>query len=656
MCGIAGICNLTRDDAPEESLVSRMLAAIRHRGPDQFGIYLDEHVGLGSARLSILDLAGGQQPITNEDGSLWIVFNGEIFNFLELRRELEGAGHSFRTESDTEVLLHLFEEEGPGCLRKLNGDFAVAIWQARTRELFLARDRVGVRPLFYTMHRGRLLFASEIKALFAEPSLGARIDPVALNQVFTFWSTLTPRTAFQNVHEVPPGCFSIVRNGHLDVHRWWQADFREGPRAATDDQYTEELCALLGDATKLRLRADVPVGAYLSGGLDSSTIAAIVRREGGNRLQTFSIAFEDEQFDESAPQRRMAASLGTEHHVLCAGHGDIARVFPDLIWHVETPILRTAPVPMFLLSGLVREHGYKVVLTGEGADEFFGGYDIFKEAKIRAHWARQPESRRRPMLLRRLYPEIANFTGSNVEVLAAFFGAGLEETTSEFYSHAIRWRNTARARRFFSEDILEAAHGESMEPGFVPAELSVLGRAQWLESTIFLSQYLLCSQGDRPAMAHSVEGRFPFLDYRVIEFGARLPGRLKLRGLTEKYLLRRAAARWLPGDVAARRKQPYRAPIHRSFFHPGAPDYVLDLLSPSKIGANGYFKPLAVSALVEKLRRGLPVGETDDMALAGILSTQLLHECFVEDRRPPSLLPASADVKLCRPELVPQTV
>lgn len=655
MCGIAGICNLTRDDAPDESLLRRMLAAIRHRGPDEFGLYLDSITALGSARLSIVDLSGGQQPIANEDETLWIVFNGEIFNYRELRRDLEARGHEFRTDSDTEVFLHAFEEHGAECLHKLNGDFAVAIWNTERRELFLARDRVGVRPLFYTIHDGALLFASELKALFAEATLSAKLDATSLTQIFTYWSTLTPRTAYEDIWELPPGSYAIVRDRCVDVRHYWQPVFQ--PEVALShrdtDSLADELAWLLVDATRLRLRADVPIGAYLSGGLDSSTIAAIVRKETGAPLETFSIAFSDAQFDESAHQQRMADALGTRHHILRATHSDIGRAFADVAWHTETPVLRTAPAPMFLLSRLVHEHGFKVVLTGEGADEFFGGYDIFKEAKIRAWWARQPDSRIRRELLRRLYPDIPGVARASTQSLAGFFGVELGETDSPFYSHAIRWRNTARLKRFINADFVAAS--QAREPDTLPWDFTdwdVLSRAQFLESTIFLPQYLLSSQGDRPAMAHSVEGRFPFLDHRVLEFALRLPPKLKLRGLMEKYLLRKAASRWLPREAAMRRKQPYRAPIHRSFFGDGAPEYVRALLAPQAISRAGYFKAGAVAGLVNKLQRGQAIGETDDMALAGILSTQLLHEQFIARRNETGTLRDGDDVKICRAEQI----
>ncbi|MSR64383.1 MAG: asparagine synthase (glutamine-hydrolyzing) [Verrucomicrobiae bacterium] len=408
MCGIAGIVNLAAGAPPDERQLRQMLAMIRHRGPDEFGIYLDDAVGLGNARLSIIDLSGGQQPIANEDGTLWIVFNGEIFNYVELRPELEAKGHRFATHSDTEVLLHLYEEYGPKCLERLNGQFAFAVWNTRDQSLFLARDRLGVRPLFYTRTGGRLIFGSEIKAILSDPGVRAEIDPVTLEQVFTFWSPLSPRTIFKDIVELPPGHWLLAKRGEVTVNRYWQMSFAEVP-ASRD--YLEEFESLLVDAAKIRLRADVPVGAYLSGGLDSSTIAAIIRNFTSNRLDTFSITFSDADFDESSYQQQMAKFLGTDHQVVHATHEDIGRIFPDVIWHAEVPLTRTAPAPMFLLSKLVQDRGYKVVLTGEGADEFLAGYDIFKEAKVRRFWAGQPESKWRSRLFQRLYPDIAKLVG-----------------------------------------------------------------------------------------------------------------------------------------------------------------------------------------------------------------------------------------------------
>ena len=666
MCAIAGILNLAEAPAPTEDAMRRMLAMVRHRGPDQFGIYLSDQVALGNARLSIIDLSGGQQPITNEDETLWIVFNGEIFNYIELRAGLEARGHRFSTHCDTEVILHLYEEYGPECLRQLNGQFAIAIWNERDRSLFLARDRVGVRPLFYTQTGSRLIFASEIKSILTAPRVKTDIDPLAIDQIFTYWSTLSPRTCFRGIVDVPPGHYLVAKEGQVTVKAFWKPEFSSDvPSALTPStnaiasrkerslaDYSAEFHELLKDAARIRLRADVPVGAYLSGGLDSSAIAAIVRKLGVSRLDTFSIAFNDQQFDESIFQREMAAYLGTDHHVVQVTHADIGNAFPDVIWHTEVPVMRTAPVPMFLLSKLVHDHGFKVVLTGEGADEFLAGYDIFKEAKIRRFWAQNPDSKWRQLLLKRLYPDITNLKSMGATYLAAFFGAGLKETDAPGYSHAIRWRNNRRTCRFFSKDF-GAAITEQQSRGRVAPDYpdgfqnwGDLEKAQFLEISIFFSQYLLASQGDRVAMAHSVEGRYPFLDFRVVEFCNRLPARLKLRGLTDKFLLRQLASEYLPEKIWRRGKRPYRAPIHRSFFNGATPDYVRELLSESSVTASGIFNPAAVRQLVAKLAQGKVVGETDDMALVGILSTLLVQRRFVSDFSPANALSDRDDVKV----------
>ena len=650
MCGIVGICGLGEGRPVEEGTLRGMLGMIRHRGPDQFGIYLDGNLGLGNARLSIIDLGNGQQPIANEDGTLWIVFNGEIFNDPELRDELEGLGHRFRTNCDTETVLHAYQEYGPDCLARFNGQFAIAIWNARDRTLFMARDRLGVRPLFYTVADGSLVFASEIKAILAVPGIRAELDPVALEQIFTFWSTLSPRTSFRGIQELPPGNFMLVRDGRITLKPYWEMAFPEPGPVRSKAEYLDELRELLIDATRIRLRADVPVGAYLSGGLDSSLITAIIRNYTGNPLETFSISFSDAHFDESEYQTTMARHLGTHHHVVHASHADIGKVFPEVVWHAETPIMRTSPAPMFLLSGLVRKHQFKVVLTGEGADEFLAGYDIFKEAKIRRFWAGRPDSSVRPALFSRIYPWISDLSQSSYA--SSFFGLGLAETGSRDYSHHLRWRTTGRGKRFFSEELKASIQASAGTSDLAPAwpegfdRWDPLQQAQYLEVSIFMSQYLLSSQGDRMGMGHSVEGRFPFLDHRVVTFCNQLPPTLKLKGLTEKYLLKELSRQWLPADISDRPKQPFRAPVHRAFFNDSPPDYLEQLLSPGALAHAGCFKPEAVGQLVAKLRQGSPLSETDDMALAGIISTQLVERQFVSGFRLSPPLDAADDVKL----------
>jgi len=648
MCGVVGILDLAGGPPVDQAAIRQMLAMIRHRGPDQFGVFLDGEIGLGSARLSIIDLSTGQQPIPNEDRSLWIMFNGEIFNHTELRRELEARGHRFATTCDTETVVHAYEEYGPDCLSRFNGQFAIAIWNTRDRSLFIARDRLGVRPLFYTVAGGALVFGSEIKAVLADPRVAAAIDPVSLDQVFTYWSPLSPRTSFRGIIELPPGHFMRVRDGRIAVEPYWELRFHQADRARSRQDYLDEFRSLLIDATLLRLRADVPVGAYLSGGLDSSTVASIIRNRTSNHLDTFSISFSDPAFDESAYQRQMARFLGTDHQVVYATDEDIGRVFPEVVWHTETPVMRTSPAPMFLLSRLVRAHQFKVVLTGEGADEFLAGYDLFKEAKVRRFWAGLPESKLRPGLLKKIYPWLEGYADANEAYLAGFFGLGLTGTADPDYSHRLRWRTTSRAKRFFSADFQQAVRTAPVEAPRFPAGSEAwdpLQRAQYLEISIFMSQYLLSSQGDRMGMANSVEGRFPFLDHRLVEFCSRLPPALKLRGLTEKYLLKQVAREWLPADICDRPKQPFRAPIHHSFFNSGRLEYVRELLSPGAIASAGLFNPAAVSRLTAKLDTGTPLGETDDMALAGILSSQLVVEQFITRFAMPSPIGPGDDVK-----------
>lgn len=640
MCGIAGILNLHENLPPEPEILLDMLGMIQHRGPDEFGLYHDSQIGLANARLSIIDLSSGIQPIGNEDGSLWIVFNGEIFNYIELRPDLEQKGHTFSTQSDTEVVLHLYEELGTGCLNVLNGQYALAIWDLKKRQLFLARDRAGICPLFYALKNGRLLFSSEIKALLAYPNIQAQIDPWALEQVFTYWSVLPPETIFRGIHILPPAYYLIARDGRICIQPYWTMDFEEEEsppfasreRKGWESKKLEEFESLLIDSIRIRLRADVPVGAYLSGGLDSSLTTALIQQHFNNQLETFSIAFEDNSFDESRYQQLMAKVLGVHHHTMLAHQEDIGKVFPQVVWHAETPLLRTAPAPMFLLSKLVQNQKYKVVVTGEGADEFLAGYDIFKEARIRRFWAKNPNSTLRPQLLRRLYPDIAPLTASGDAYLKAFFGNNLKDTASLYYSHTIRWMNTSRIRRFLAKPSMEKPHFNSLPLPVKFARWSPLAQAQYLEIITFLSPYLLAAQGDRMIMAHSVEGRYPFLDNHLIEYCNRLPADMKLRVLQEKWLLKQLGKKYLPQEILRRHKHPYRAPIQSCFFNTkNQPQYVKELLSVKAIKESNLFNPDAVYQLTRKAERGLRLSETDEMALTAILSTQLLYKYFVLD-------------------------
>lgn len=641
MCGFAGF--FSTDIRPEEArdLLYRMGEAIRHRGPDERGIWLDGDVGLSHVRLSIVGLDDGQQPMTRPDSGLSIVFNGEIFNYVELRDELKAKGERFVTGSDTEVILALYEAYGDDCLAHMNGDFAFALWDGRKRRMLLARDRMGVRPLFYTRTPGGgLAFASEVKALLELPGMVAELDPFALDQIFSLWAPLAPRTMFKGICELEPGQRMVFENGQLDIRPYWTLDFpdagEEPPRR--EDEAREEVLALLTDAVRLRMRADVPVGAYLSGGLDSSLVCALAAPMAAGGLNSFSVTFDSAEHDESAFQRAVAEALATHHRAAACGPDDIARVFPAVVRSAERPMLRTAPAPLYSLAGLVRENGMKVVLTGEGADEVFGGYDIFKEAKLRRFCARQPQSHRRPLLFRRLYPYLPGLQTQTPDYLAAFFGIRQDRLDDPLYSHRPRLRSTAGTKLFYSDALATELKGYDAAEDLVSRlpdrfrRWHPLHQAQYLESRFLLPGYILSSQGDRMAMAHGVEGRFPYLDHRLVELACRLPPALKVKGLTEKHILREVARDLLPPIVGNRPKQPYRAPDSASFMASDGVRLVDTHMTAEAIAAAGLFEPRAVEKLVRKARTQPLAGFRDNAAFVGILSTQIWLDTFTARR------------------------
>jgi asparagine synthase (glutamine-hydrolysing) len=638
MCGIAGICHLNGPNHVSLDSIKGMTGFLCHRGPDEAGIYLDDQVGLGHARLSIIDLSKGTQPIHNEDGSLWIIYNGEVFNYPELKEDLLQKGHQFYTTSDTEVLLHLYEEHGPDCLTQLNGQFAVAIWDAKRKELFLTRDRVGIRPLYYTILNNTLIFASEIKSIFANKNVSRRIDPIAMDQIFTFWTTLTPRTVFKDIYELPPGHYLKTSNGKITFKRYW--DIPLYPRTEQSDLAPKEISRqvqeLLADAVRIRLRADVPVGCYLSGGLDSSGVTALVVRNFNRNVRTFGIRFESAGFDEGEHQSLMVRHLNVNHTDLKVTDEQIGASLPDCLWHCEKPLLRTAPVPLFLLSDVVRRSNYKVVVTGEGADEVFGGYNIFREAKVRRFLTKYPSSQKRAELIGRLYPYI--FRNPRLKrSLQSFFTKGLDKINDPLFSHFIRWENTGRIKTFFSQELLDAI---GQYDGYQQVRQSLpdvfehaddLSRAQYLEMAIFLSNYLLSSQGDRVAMAHSVEIRLPFLDFRVIDFMARIPSKWKILGLNEKHILKKSFEKILPKEITSRPKNPYRAPIKQSLLNAATAEYTKESLSDKSLNEAGLFDAGKVAKLLRKAQKVEDLSEIDSMALVGVLSSQIIYRKFIQD-------------------------
>ena len=635
MCGIAGIVRPDPRQPVSEDVLRRMARALRHRGPDGFGLGLAQGAGFVSTRLAIFDVAGGWQPIrTGPEGTL-IVYNGEVYNHPELRAELRADGVECRTLTDTEVVLRLLDRDGLGALDRLNGQFAFGLWEPGPRRLTLARDRFGVRPLHYAVGPdGTLVFASEAKGLFASGEVAAEPDPLGLDEVFTTWAPRAPRTAFRGVHQLRPGSLIVWEQGRIVAERtWWKPEYDDR------DEPAEELAPLLRDSVSLRLRADVPVGTYLSGGLDSSLITALACQASDHQLRTFSVAFRDPHYDERGHQQQVAAALGTDHHVVDIGPREIAEAFQDVVWHAETPLIRTAPVPLYLLARATREQGITVVATGEGADELYWGYDLFKEVQLRLAALEDPAALDR---FDELYPHFAQSPARRGPGWRRFFlDAGAAD--DPLFSHQTRIAATAAVKAFYrpdheaallTDDPLERLRADLPESF---GRWSALERAAYLELRTLLDPYLLAVQADRVAMAHGVEGRYPFLDHRVFEHSVRTAPEGKLDGMREKVVLRELAQTLLPAEIAARTKQPYRAPEVAPFFEDDPPAWVQERLSESALRETGIFEEQRVAGLLRRCRSGRATGNREGMALVGILSTQVWHEQYCGSSTTPFL-------------------
>ena len=639
MCGICGIFSF-KGGQPGPERIEAMKAALRHRGPDDQGFYSAPGAALGFRRLSILDLQYGHQPMLAPDDSCAIVFNGEIYNHQSLRPALEKQGIRFKTHADTETLLHLLKNEGAAALPKLSGMYGFGFFDSRAKTMILARDHAGIKPLYYAVRGGELLFASELRALLragVEPEL----DPKGTAEYLQYGFVHAPRTIVKGVWKLPPAHYLVAGRTGVHVKRYWDMHDTPPDPALTEQDFEGRLAELLMDAIRVRLRADVPVAAYLSGGLDSSLISALVKKHFNSGLKTFSVAFADKSCDESSFQHVMASFLGTDHREISCAGGDIGMVMPDVVWHAEQPLVRSAPAPLFLLSRLVHDNGIKVVLTGEGADEILGGYDLFKEMKIRRFWARRPDSHARALLLGTLYGSQGNWPRQAPDFLEAFYRGYITRTDDPCFSHHPRWAATRGITAYYAPETKDALRANDTVAAFAATlprgfdRWDPLAAAQYIEIRTLLSGNLLSSQGDRMAMAHSVEGRYPFLDHRLIEFCFTLPARLKLNVLREKYLLKKVAAPSLPPDIIRRGKQAYRAPDSASFFSTTPLPYVQDMLASDAVRASGIFDAVAVDALTAKCRRDGAVltGNRQNMALTAILTTQLVDDMFVRGRR-----------------------
>lgn len=630
MCGIAGFFNSTHDSGEFPDTITRMLGTVAHRGPDGTGYFVDDRCAVGAARLSIIDIKAGVQPLSDASGRYWICYNGEVYNYRELRAELEAKDCVFRTKSDTEVVLQAWIQWREACLPRFNGGFAFAIYDREQSELVLARDRFGKRPLFYIAHGHGILFASEMKAFLQFPGINFEQDPDQLTSILAQWTPLPEQTGFRGIKSLPMGEWLLVTPDRIVQRRYDTLRFEGHAPVATEEEAIALVRQGLVESVALRLRSDVDVGVYLSGGLDSAIVALLANDTAQGRLSTFSVEFEDAEFDESPEQRELASFLGTKHESVRVTHADITRHFPDAIFHAEIPAFRSAFVPMFLLSRRTSEAGIKVVLSGEGADEAFLGYDIFKETLLRTHWRALEDDERRKRLAQ-LYPHLDHYGPGDIAAITGLYQQFSEERLPGLFSHELRFQNGRFSARLIQspEDPFRAI-GELVanEPGY-PA-MTPVQKAQWLEFKTLLPGYLLSTQGERMSLAHGVENRCPFLDKNVIDIASAVNLRFD-DGFNEKRLLRRAFRDRLPASVIAKRKFPYRAPDSAAFAG-GKPDYLELLLSDAELAKLPYLNAKFARALSTKVlsKPASEISTKENQTFIFLVSLALLHRFFVQ--------------------------
>ena len=586
MCGITGMFDRNGAGRADRSLLQDMNDALIHRGPDASGFFYERNVGLGFRRLAIVDLVGGNQPLYNEDRSLVVVCSGEIFNSPDLRKELTGKGHFFSTRGDVEVLLHLYEEEGAAFIARLNGQFAFALYDTLKRRLLLARDHVGIAPLFYTETEGLFLFASEIKGILKHPAVGREVDLTGLDQVFAFPGCLAPRTMFKGIRSLEAGHFLLVDEQGITDLQYWDMEYPvEGAHEYSGEEYyLERLDDELQKSVKLRLLGDVQIGYYLSGGLDSSLIAGILHHlDPKERRHSFSIGFAQPEFDETRYQRIMAEHVGSIHHELQFDWPDISAGFRKMILHSESPLRESYDTCSIALSRSVRDAGMKVVLVGEGSDELFAGYYGYKFDRRRCEQRRDEPLDPGSALEAELLDELWGDDSFIYEKKLYEFQSIRKELYSERLSESFDRFNAVR------EGIIDKTKIHNRHP---------IHRRSYIDLKLRLASHLLSDHGDRASFANSVEARYPFLDINLMGLVREIPPELKLKGLTEKYLLKRLGERYVPDSIRRRQKFGFAAP--------GTPyllrqeiQWVRDLLSPATIARQGYFNPDTVDRLVQ---------------------------------------------------------
>ena len=607
MCGICGFVGVR-----EEGLLGRMTDSLQHRGPDGEGFFREDGVGLGHRRLSIIDVAGGRQPIENEDGSILVVHNGEIYNHRDLRRDLEARGHRFRTASDSEVILHLYEDYGTSCLEKMGGMWAFALYDRPNRRLFLARDRLGIKPLYFIQDGSRFLFASEIKALVCDTAARLTLDPAAIHDYLALRYVPGPGGLFREVRKLPAAHYAIVENEQVTLARYWTPAAKPGPRRRPDAEYVEEFAERFERSVERRLMSEVPLGAYLSAGLDSSTIVAAMSRLTSQPVRTFTVGF-DFEHDELTQAAETARQLGCIHTEIPCRPADV-ELLPRIVWHLDEPVGDPIVIPMFQLSRRAKQD-VTVVLAGEGADETLGGYLFHKALLAGEQFARVPRAVREWLVSPLVRATPAAVLNLAFQYPAALGGRGKlklldflplvgPSTLPQAYRHLISLFDDRDTGWLYSDDFkARLAAGQRAPEARATTSGAALDRILGLQFDSWLSEDILTKQ-DKMSMAHGIEARVPFLDHELVEFTLTLPPSLKIRRGVSKYILRRYAARWLPAGTARRRKMPFYVPAERYLAEPAFQDMVADTLSERSVRDRGLFKPAAVAELRARMHTG----------------------------------------------------
>lgn len=621
MCGICGVCNAQSGEPATSEVVERMTAIISHRGPDDQGIYLNKGIGLGFARLSIIDIAGGRQPMANETNDIWIIFNGEIWNFKALRDELKAKGHVFRTNSDTESIIHAYEEYGTGCVARLHGMFSFAIWDEPRQRLLLARDRAGKKPLYYTHTDAGLVFASEIKALLVCPGVRREADPQAVADFLSVRYVPGPSTLFTGIYKVPPGYWLLYENGIARDECYWDFSFGETERRPVSE-YIQGIRSHVHRAVEERMMADVPVGALLSGGVDSSIVTGVMSQLTGQRVQTFAVGFDVPGYSELPYAQLVANHFGTEHHELTVKGDDLSEYWPLLTWHRDEPVSEPSDLGVYLISQLARRH-VKVVLSGEGGDELFAGYPKYVVDWMAKYYRLLPTSTRArviepllghlPYSMRKVKMASRNLSLPAPERWMAWFGwfnGGLKD---ELLSPDLKSRIDLDGSRAFNSRLQRNPQRDD------------LSAMLYLDTKIWLPDNLLM-KSDKMTMAASLEGRLPLLDYRLIEYAASIPSSAKIRPFKPKYLFKRAFADFLPEPILTRKKMGFNVPIS-SWFRGGQRGLIPRLLLSDQARARGYFN----HDCVERLVRDHIEGRTDyGVQLFLLASLELWFRVFID--------------------------